>query len=98
MASNESSFEPSPALLQDPAHSISFRIDADNGDVYLECASRLALQEFARSLLAEAEAGSGWAEFSPLECNGTWLVVNGARLKDGSSRLFVSYPEAGHVA
>ena len=86
-----SDYEPSSEFLLDTSHTVSFRA-TENGDVYLECSSRLALYEFARSLLAESAEGTGWAEYYPLGFEGERLVVNGARLADGSSRLFVAYP------
>ncbi len=90
--------EPSAELLKDERHSLALRIDTSNSDVYLECSSRLALREFALSLLDIAANGSGSNEFYPLGVEKSWLVVNGARLTEGSSRLFLTYPQARELS
>lgn len=82
--------EPAAELLASEAHQISLKVDRANGDVYLESSSRLALFEFGKALMLEAQYGEGPAEFYPLGQEGKWLVVNGARLAEGSSRLFVA--------
>jgi hypothetical protein len=88
-----SNYEPSAELLKDERHSLALRVDLSNSDVYLECSSRLALREFALSLLDLAANGGGSDEFYPLGVEKSWLVVNGARLIEGSSRLFLTYPQ-----
>ena len=74
------------------AHCVTIRIDRANNDVYFECASREALYEFGKSLMGEALFGSGQLELYPLGFKGSWLVVNGVRLTEGSSRVFVFSP------
>lgn len=86
-----SAYEPSQELLENERHFITLRVDRTNGDVSLEAASPLALRELALSLLAQVDSGSTWEEYCPLSADGKiWLVVNGARLAEGSSRMFVS--------
>ena len=86
-----SAHQPSQELLKNERHSITLRVDRTNGEVSLEAASPLALRELALSLLAQADSGSTWEEYYPLSSDGkTWLAVNGARLSEGSSRMFVS--------
>ncbi|TXH89505.1 MAG: hypothetical protein E6Q78_07675 [Rhodoferax sp.] len=87
---NSSEHEPSTELLEDATHSIELRVDRKSGDVYLAATSRLALRELALTLLNQAEAGLDWSEYYPLGVDGSWLVVNGARFTEESSRLFVS--------
>ena len=88
----DNQIEPSSELLEDERHQVHLHTDPQNGDVFLECTSRLALREFALSLLSEANSGTGWNEYYPLGSEGKALVVNGARFAIQSSRLFVSYP------
>lgn len=85
--------EISEDVLLSETHNIRLRSDKENGDVYIECSSREALFEFAKSLMSEALYGVGQAEFYPLIQNNKALVVNGARFTEDSSRLFVFYPE-----
>jgi len=81
-------------LLQNEKHYLYGEIDASNRDIYLKFSSRQALYDFARSLLQEAVYGQGGRkEFYPLISEGKALVVEGARLLEGSSRIFVEYGE-----
>ncbi|UPT86956.1 hypothetical protein HAP41_0000043205 [Bradyrhizobium barranii subsp. apii] len=84
---------PSQQVLDDDHHSVKASADAKTSDIILEFSSRLALYEFAKSLLHEAVFGStGQKEFYPLISNGKPLVVEGARLTEDSSRVFAFYP------
>jgi hypothetical protein len=86
---------PSSELLQNEKHYLRGEIDASNRDIYLKFSSRQALYDFARSLLQEAVYGmGGQKEFYPLISDGKALVVEGARLVVGSSRIFVAYDES----
>lgn len=81
-------------VLQEVRHTLKAVADRENGDVYLEFSSRHALYDFARSLLHEAIFGkTGQKELYPLIVDGKALVVEGARLTEDSSRMFISYPE-----
>ena len=82
----------SEEVASDLRHTLQVAVDRDNNDVYLEFASRLALYDFARSLLHEAIYGEGGQkEFYPLIVDGKELVVEGVRLTAASSRMFVCY-------
>ncbi|GEM_PF-923340 len=82
----------SSEVAHDQRHNLHVSVDRDNGDVYLGFSSREALYDFAKSLLHEAVFGWGdRKEFYPLIVEGKELVVDGARLTNGSSRVFVSY-------
>lgn len=73
---------------------LSAKVDSDNGDILLDFSSRIAMYDFARSLLHEAIYGiSGQKEFYPLGFEGKVLVVDGVRLSLESSRIFISYPD-----
>ena len=81
-------------VAKNPRHFIEATVDRANGDIYLKCSTRDALYELGRSLMHEALFGTGTAELYPLSLpNGSPLAVNGARLSQGSSRVFVFYPE-----
>ena len=85
---------PSNEVLQNEKHFLRGEIDASNRDIYLAFSSRQALFDFARSLLQEAVYGvGGQKEFYPLISDGKALVVEGARLVEGSSRIFITYSE-----
>jgi hypothetical protein len=74
-------------------HYLESEVDAGNGDINLIFSSRLAMYEFAKSLLQEAVFGQGGLqEFQPLIVEGRALVTNGVRLTEESSRIFVFYP------
>lgn len=86
---------PSSELLQNEKHYLCGEIDTTNRDIYLKFSSRQALYDFARSLLQEAVYGmGGQKEFYPLISDGKALVVEGVRLVENSSRIFVSYGES----
>jgi hypothetical protein len=69
-----------------------------SGDVILNFSTRRAMYDFAVSLLHEAVHGtSGQEEFYPLGVDGKWMVVNGVRMSEDSSRLFVFYESSPDV-
>ncbi|MFC5462815.1 hypothetical protein [Massilia niabensis] len=73
-------------------HCLRAQSDSSNGDIVLDFSTRRAMYNFAVSLLQEAVHGtSGQQEFYPLGHEGQWRVVNGVRMSEGSSRLFVFY-------
>jgi hypothetical protein len=73
-------------------HLLRAESDSSNGDILLNFSTRRAMYDFAVSLLQEAVYGtSGQKEFYPLGYDGDWLVVNGVRMSEDSSRLFVFY-------
>jgi len=75
------------------AHQLSAEID-ENRNVYLNFSSRLAMYDFARSLLHEALYGrGGMAKFYPLEYQGKRETINGVRMSPNSERLFVFYQD-----
>jgi hypothetical protein len=79
-------------LQQGKHHHLHARCDPSNGDIVLNFSSRRAMYDFAVSLLQEAVYGTcGQQEFYPLGNEGDWLVVNGVRMDQDSSRLFVCY-------
>lgn len=84
---------PSNENLENEEHNLSVKLDKDNGDVYLEFSSRLAMYDFARSLMHDALFNqSDTTELYPLKFEGQLQIVNGVRLKLDSSRVFVNYP------
>lgn len=84
----------SQEVLLEERHTLSVSVDRDNGDVYLEFSSRQALYDFAKSLLQDSLYGhSGRKELYPLVASGKPLVVEGARLTENSSRVFIDYPK-----
>lgn len=84
---------PSNEVLKNEQHSLCADIDPGNCDIYLKFSSRHAIYDFARSLLQEAVYGvGGQKEFYPLISDGKALVVEGTRLEENSSRVFVTYP------
>lgn len=73
-------------------HRLLAECDTRNRDMYLNFSTRRAMYDFAVSLLHESVYGtSGQQEFYPLICNGDAVVVNGVRMSEDSSRLFVFY-------
>lgn len=86
---------PSPEVLHDETHCMHAHFDTDRHCINLDFSSREALRDFALSLLQEASFGhSGQMEFYPLKMPGCKeMVVNGVRLTEESSRVFVFYDE-----
>jgi hypothetical protein len=84
---------PSPELVSDEAHQLSVEVSADNKYACFNFSSRLAMYDFARSLLHEALYGrGGQKEFYPLEYQGKMEVIDGVRMSPDSSRVFIFYP------
>jgi hypothetical protein len=83
---------PSAEVLYDDVHQLKADVGLNNRDVYLEFSSREALRDFALSLLHESEFGAGEVEIFPLGFDGKQQVVNGVRLTESSSRIFIRYP------
>ncbi|MDR2174042.1 MAG: hypothetical protein LBE32_07580 [Burkholderiales bacterium] len=84
----------SDEVVTNEAHQLLVEVDADNKDVYLNFSSRLAMYDFARSLLHEAiYSKGGQMEFYPLEFQGKMEIVNGVRMPLNSARLFIFYQE-----
>jgi hypothetical protein len=80
-------------------HCLRVETELGNGDVIFNFSTRRAMYDFAVSLLQEAVYGrSGQQEFCPLGADGKWLVVNGVRMSEDSSRLFVFYENASDVS
>jgi hypothetical protein len=85
---------PLDEVATNEAHQLSVEGDADNKDVYLNFSSRLAMYDFARSLLHEALYGrSGQKEFLPFEYQGKREAIDGVRMSPDSGRLFIFYQE-----
>jgi len=73
-------------------HFLEADVDFKNRDIQLNFSTRQALYDFARSLLQEAVFGEGGQkEFYPLAADGKELVIEGVRMKENSSRIFVFY-------
>lgn len=84
---------PLDEVIANEAHQLSVDADA-NRNVYLNFSSRLAMYDFARSLLHEALYGrGGQKEFYPLEYHGKLEVIDGVRMSLDSARMFVFYKE-----
>ena len=84
---------PSDTVLNDESHSLTVKVDSQNNDVHLAFSSRESLRDFAKTLLHESYYGSGTVELYPLGTGNGWLVVDGVRLTEQSSRVFIWYPE-----
>ena len=86
---------PTNAVSSNESHFLDVKVNVENGDAYLNFSSRLAMYDFARSLLHEAVYGyGGQMEFYALEADKKLLVVNGVRMSLSSSRLFVFYDDS----
>lgn len=73
-------------------HYLSVEINSNNQYACLNFSSRLAMYDFARSLLQESIYGTvGEIEFYPLEFQGKLEVINGTRMSLDSARMFVFY-------
>jgi hypothetical protein len=85
---------PLEEVLAYESHQLSAETDDGYKDVYLNFSSRLAMYDFARSLLHEALYGrGGQMEFCPFEYQGKREVIDGVRMSPDSARLFVFYQE-----
>ena len=87
---------PSDTVLNDESHSLAVKVDSQNNGVYFSFSSRESLRDFAKTLLHESYYGSGTVELYPIGTENGWLVVNGVRLTEQSSRVFIWYPEKTH--
>lgn len=86
---------PSTQVLEGDQHFLDAQVDTENRDIYLNFSSPEALYDFAKSLLQAAVFGRGvQKEYYPLgDSGGRFLVVNGVRLTENSSRIFLSCPD-----
>lgn len=90
---------PSREVLLEERHFLTAEADSLKKNIYLTFSTRNALFDFAKSLLHEAVCGeSGQQEFYPLSEKGIALVVDGVRLTEESSRIFVFYPKIKEAA
>lgn len=87
----------SPEVVNGKHHFFSASVDMSNKDVCLNFSTRRAMYDFATSLLHEAVYGNvgvdgkgGFKEFLP---SNEERVVDGVRVKEDSSRVFVFYDE-----
>ena len=84
---------PSDIVQTNDSHALSIKVDADNNDIYLEFTTHEAMRDFAKSILHDSYYGSGETELYPLGTENGWQVINGVRLTEGSSRVFIWYPK-----
>jgi hypothetical protein len=84
---------PSEYVLNNESHSLTVDVNTDNKDVHLTFSTKESLRDFAKSLLHASYFGCGTIELYPLGTNDGWQVVDGVRLSEHSSRVFISYPE-----
>lgn len=90
---------PSEEVLKDKAHCISAKVCPINKDINLTFCSRESFYDFARSVLREAMfETSGQMELYPLIVDGAPEVVDGCRLTEDSSRIFIFYPSGTPTA
>lgn len=88
----------SPEVVNGKHHFLSASVNISNKDVCLHFSTRRAMYDFATSLLHEAVYGNGGTvdgkgglkEFLP---SNEERVVDGVRVKEGSSRVFIFYNE-----
>lgn len=86
---------PSEDVFNDDSHLLEAEVDVDNRDIYLTFTTRESMRDFALGLLHASEFGTGDIELYPLiDSNGKRHVVDGVRLSDNSSRVFIRYPIA----
>jgi hypothetical protein len=85
---------PLAEVAANEAHQLSVEVNANNKYACLNFTSRLAMYDFARSLLHEALYGrGGQKEFNPMEYQGKLEIIDGVRMPLDSARLFVFYNE-----
>ncbi|WP_312267623.1 hypothetical protein [Neisseria sp.] len=86
---------PSEAFLKDTNHKLCVEINETNKYANLSFSSRLAMYEFARSIMYEAIYGEGgFMEFYPMAIEDSQLeIINGARMTLESARIFINYPD-----
>lgn len=79
--------------LKNENHFLKIIVNQINNDIYFNFSTKLALYDFARSLLYESLHGdSGQLEFYNLSQNDKNYLVNGLRLMNCENRLFINYP------
>ena len=84
---------PSDININNEKHRLTVTVSTKNNYTHLDFSSRLALYDFARSLLYEAVFGdSDSVEFYPLTSENKQCIVNGVRLTPNSSRIFINCP------
>lgn len=77
-------------LVQDSTSFLTVEVDESRNYASLKFSTRLAMYEFGKSLMHEAVFGTGdMLEFYCLPIQDGIEVINGARLSEGSARLFV---------
>jgi hypothetical protein len=85
---------PLAEVAANEAHQLSVEVNADNKYACLNFTSRLAMYDFARSLLHEAlYSRGGQKEFNSMEYQGKLEIIDGVRMPLDSARLFVFYNE-----
>ena len=84
---------PSQEIFSNEVHCLEVSVSAENKYACFNFSSRLAMYDFARSLLHEAIYGvGGEKEFYPFEHNGKMVVIDGVRMSSDSARVFIFYP------
>lgn len=88
----------SPELVNGKHNFISASVDMSNKDVCLNFSTRRAMYDFTTSLLHEAVYGNGVmvdgkGGLKELLPSNEGRVVDGVRVKEGSSRVFIFYNE-----
>ena len=81
---------PSDEVLNDESHQLEASVDINNRDIHFDFSTREAMRDFALSLLHESEFGSGELEMYPLGFDDKQQVVDGVRLSENSSRIFIT--------
>lgn len=84
---------PSEEILNNESHSLKVDVNIGNKDVYLTFSTKESLREFAKSLIHASYFGGGTIELYPLGTSNGWQVVDGVRLSEHSSRVFISHPK-----
>ncbi len=84
---------PSDEVLNDDSHYLSASVDAENQDIYFDFSSPEAMRDFALNLLHASEYESKTIEHYPLISDSKNHIVNGVRLNNESSRIFISYSD-----
>lgn len=86
---------PSLEVVRDERHKLLVEVDSESEYVALNFSSRMAMYDFARSILHEAVFGSGGQkEFYPLVVDGKLEVIDGVRLDEKSARVFIFYSDS----
>lgn len=85
---------PSVEVARDGRHKLLVEVDSENEYVALNFSSRMAMYDFARSLLHEAVFGhGGQKEFYPMVVDGKLEVIDGVRIDEKSARIFILYSD-----